>query len=165
MEPYIGTTEIQISLQLILAVTLGLLLGAERTLAGKNAGMRTHALVALASTLLVSVSVALISVADANPNVKFDVFNVVSGIVTGMGFIGAGAILFRDQTLKGLTTAAGLWVTAAIGISIGFGFYAVGIFAAFLTLFVFRVLWFLEDRIKVLVKHDEVEQTNGTTSG
>lgn len=142
-----GTQEILIALQLTAAMSLGMLLGAERTMAGKTAGMRTHALVCMASTLYTSLSVLFVT---SNPAFSdIDPFRVVGGIVTGIGFIGAGIIMFKDATLRGITTAAGIWVTSAIGVALGLGFYIIAVVATLLTLFVFRVLWMIENRLKV----------------
>jgi len=79
-----------------------------------------------------------------------DVLRVVSGIVTGIGFIGAGIIIFKDdrKTVTGLTTAAGLWVAGGIGVAVGFKLYVIAVFATVLTLIVFTVMWFIEDAFK-----------------
>lgn len=143
---YISSGEILISLQLVVAIALGMLLGAERKMAGKTAGMRTHALVAMASTLYTSLAV-MYAVSSEGFGIS-DPFRVIAGIVSGIGFIGAGIIMFKDSTAKGVTTAAGLWVTAAVGVTLGLGYYALAVIATFLTLFVFRVLWGIETRMK-----------------
>lgn len=143
---FISNEEVVLSLQLIVAIALGMLLGAERKMAGKTAGMRTHALVAMASTLYTSLAV-LYSVSAEGFGIS-DPFRVIAGVVTGIGFIGAGIIMFRDATPQGITTAAGLWVTSAVGVSIGLGYYAIAIVGTLLTLFVFRVLWSIESRMK-----------------
>lgn len=133
-------------IQLTIATGLGLLLGTERTIAGKNAGMRTYALVSLGSCLLILIS---ISVTQSFSTVfNFDPLRLAAGIVTGIGFLGAGIIIFKNSSLEGLTTAAGLWVASAIGISVGYSLYALAVFSTVLTLFVFTVLWFLETKIK-----------------
>jgi len=68
-------------------------------------------------------------------------------VVTGIGFLGAGVIIFDQSKLRGVTTAAGLWIAAAIGMAVGFGFYAIAVFATVLALFIFVVLWFVEEWI------------------
>lgn len=138
----VSLQELVVTLQLIAAMSLGMLLGAERSLAGKTAGMRTHALVCMAATLFVGLSLLFINTHENTAGM--DPFRVVSGVVTGIGFIGAGLILFRDSTLRGLTTAAGLWITAAIGVAIGLEFYIIAVASTLLTLFVFRALWHIE---------------------
>lgn len=146
MDTLMVTPEITVVLELVVAMILGLILGGERTLAGKNAGMRTYAFVAMASTLFVGIAQLVLQ--DLPISTHYSVFHIVSGIITGIGFIGAGTILFRHSTLEGLTTAAGLWVTAAVGVAIGFHYYVIAVFATLLTLFVFRAVWFLENRLK-----------------
>ncbi len=143
---FITNQEIVLSLQLVVAITLGMLLGAERKMAGKTAGMRTHALVAMASTLYTSLAV-IYSVSPDGFGIS-DPFRVIAGVVTGIGFIGAGIIMFRDATPKGITTAAGLWVTSAIGVAIGLGYYFIAVVGTLLVLFVFRALWTVEDKMQ-----------------
>jgi putative Mg2+ transporter-C (MgtC) family protein len=109
--------------------------------------MRTYALVSMGACLFVAITILVVSLSEGNA-VSFDPLRVLAGVITGIGFIGAGAILVRETTLQGLTTAAGLWVTAAIGVAVGFGFYMVAIFATLLTLFVFRLLWFVEQKLE-----------------
>lgn len=132
-------------MQLIVATLLGVLVGAERSRAGKNAGLRTYGLVSLGSCLFVLVATAVmpetIGVTGA------DVMRVVAGVVTGIGFLGAGAIIMRGDTLTGLTTAAGLWVSAGIGVAVALELYALATATAVLTLLVFTVFWSLEHRV------------------
>lgn len=128
--------------QLILAVILGALLGLEREIKKKGAGLQTYSLVALGSCLftIAALSLADLKIIDASP--------VIIAIAVGMGFIGGGAIFKgRSNEVQGLTTAAGLWTTAAIGLSIGAGFYWIAILAAFLIIFIFAGFGLLEDRI------------------
>jgi putative Mg2+ transporter-C (MgtC) family protein len=79
---------------------------------------------------------------------NFDPLRIASQIIVGIGFIGAGLIIFKESKIQGLTTAAGLWIAAGIGVAAGFGFYAIAVFASILTLFVFKTLWFVENRVK-----------------
>jgi putative Mg2+ transporter-C (MgtC) family protein len=69
-------------------------------------------------------------------------------VITGVGFLGTGLMVWRDQTLAGLTTATGLWISAGIGLAVGFGFYMLGLIATLLTLFIFIVIWFVEQGLK-----------------
>ena len=113
--PHLGEV-LRILIRMILAAGLGGVLGIERARHGKSAGMRTHMLVALGAALFALVpQTAGMKIADMS--------RVVQGIVTGIGFIGAGAILKQtdEHQVKGLTTAAGLWLTAAIGMAAGMG--------------------------------------------
>jgi putative Mg2+ transporter-C (MgtC) family protein len=78
--------------------------------------------------------------------VNFNPSQVASSVVTGIGFLGAGLIIFRGDTLHGVTTAAGLWVAAAIGVAVGFGMYDVAVFTTLLTLVMFTGMWYVEHR-------------------
>ncbi len=137
--------ESAIFIQLATALFLGSLLGFERLLAGKEAGMRTFGLVALGSCLFVLTGELMIG--EYHEVFNFDPLRIASSIVTGIGFIGAGLIIFQHE-LKGLTTAAALWVASAIGVAVGFGLYLIAIFTTFLTLFVCVGLWFVERYIE-----------------
>lgn len=139
MVPFFTTYEV--FFQLTVALSLGALLGFERLLAGKEAGMRTFGLVAVGSCLFVLIGEIVIQ--TASPEFNFDPLRVTSSIVTGIGFIGAGLIIFQHE-LKGLTTAAALWVASAIGVAVGFKLYIIAFFTTFLTLFVCVGLWFFE---------------------
>lgn len=132
--------------QLVLAALLGALLGIEREMAKKTAGMRTFALVALGSALfsIISIHPFLMNGIVAT---GVDLTHIAAQIVTGVGFIGAGLIFFDKTGVSGITTAAGLWLAAAIGMSVGFGFYLLAIFATSLALFIFVVLWQVEERM------------------
>lgn len=142
-----GQTEV--FLQLALAMLLGVLVGTERSIAGKNAGMRTYALVSLGSCLFIAISVAVTT--RYLPILDFDPMRVTAGIITGIGFLGAGLIIMKDpHHLRGLTTAAGLWVAAGIGVAVGYQLYAMAIYTTFLTLLVFTIMWFVEEKIKIL---------------
>jgi putative Mg2+ transporter-C (MgtC) family protein len=144
-------------IQLAIAAGLGMLLGIERLLAGKTAGPRTYALVALGACLLTIIS---LNVATLYPfPTSVDPVPIVSTIVSGIGFIGAGLIIFNksQSRLSGLTTAAGIWVSAAIGITVGFHFYLLAAFATFLALFIFTIMWRLEQKLKVLFPEKENE--------
>ncbi len=125
-----------ILLHLSLALAAGGLIGLERTYHGRPAGFRTHALVCLASALLTQLTIyqwELLSGA-ALDTVRIDPTRMAQGIMTGIGFLGAGVILKEGLTVRGLTTAASIWITAAIGILFGGGFYFPAIVGTVLTL-------------------------------
>ena len=126
--------------QLILAVILGGLIGLERELKKKGAGIQTYSLVCLGSCLfsLVAFSLGNLKILDPSP--------ILIAIAVGMGFIGAGAIFRGETQVFGLTTAAGLWTTAAIGLAIGAKFYSLAIFAAVLVLIIFYLLGLFEEK-------------------
>ena len=135
----------EIILRLVLALLLGGFLGLERTLAHKMAGLRTFALVSLGSALFVIIGEL---VAQTVGGYGIDPIRMASQVVVGIGFLGAGLIIFKESKLSGLTTAAGLWVSAGLGIAAGFGLYFLAIMALILTLFVFVVLWMIENKLK-----------------
>jgi putative Mg2+ transporter-C (MgtC) family protein len=116
-------------LRLAIAAALGGLLGWERERSGKAAGMRTHMLVAMGAALFVLIPQQM-NMSDEN------LARIIQGIITGVGFLGAGTILksTNEATVKGLTTAAGLWLTAAIGIAAGLGREASAVLSAILAL-------------------------------
>lgn len=121
-----------ITVRLLVAVALGGLLGWERALRGKAAGVRTHMLVAAGAALFVLIpQQAGASLADLS--------RVMQGLIAGVGFLGAGAIILGNHQVstKGLTTAAGIWLTAAIGVAAGIGREATAVLATFIALLIF----------------------------
>ena len=125
----------RIILRLLVAAILGGLLGYERERSGKNAGVRTHMLVAIGAALFILVP------QQAGASTE-DLTRVLQGLIAGVGFLGAGAIIqgTKDVETRGLTTAAGLWVTAAIGASAGMGREATAVLSTLLALFVLSVV-------------------------
>jgi putative Mg2+ transporter-C (MgtC) family protein len=129
-------------IRVIAAVVLGGFLGIERERTGKPAGFRTHILVCLGTAVVV--------LACTEVKMSLDgLSRVVQGIVTGIGFIGAGSILklSEQQKIKGLTTAAGLWMTAIIGISVGLGALGLAVIGTLLTLLVLSLEHVVDSRI------------------
>lgn len=118
------------TIRLLLAVLAGGLIGLERTYHGRPAGFRTHTLVCVASSLLMLLTVFQWQLITGAPldTIRVDPTRMAQGIMTGIGFLGAGVIIKESLTVRGLTTAASIWLTAAIGVVIGMGLY----FAAFL---------------------------------
>ena len=123
-------------LRIFVAALLGGAIGLEREYRSKEAGFRTHFLVALGSALFMVVSAYGFEGALGTPEHRWDVSRVAAQVVSGIGFIGAGTIIFRksENVVSGLTTAAGLWVTAAIGLACGGGMYILATAATFLVL-------------------------------
>lgn len=113
--------------RLCIAGVCGLLVGYERINRGKEAGIRTHFIVALASALIMEVSKYGFYDMTGMEGVSLDPSRVAAQIVTGIGFLGAGIIFVRNRTVSGLTTAAGVWGTAGIGMAVGAGMYVVGV--------------------------------------
>jgi putative Mg2+ transporter-C (MgtC) family protein len=129
----------RVSSRLLIASLLGGLLGYERELKRKAAGLRTHMLVALGAALFVLVPVQV----GMSPE---DISRVIQGLVTGIGFLGAGTILKGNsaEDVKGLTTAAGIWLTAAIGVAVGLGHEATAVLSTLLALAIFVLMPRLE---------------------
>lgn len=125
-----------ILLHLGLAVLAGGLIGLERTYHGRPAGFRTHTLVCTASSLLMLLTVYQWQLLTNAPleTMRVDPTRMAQGIMTGIGFLGAGVIMKEGLTVRGLTTAASIWITASIGILIGIGFYFPAIVATLVTL-------------------------------
>ncbi|EHD4915325.1 MgtC/SapB family protein [Listeria monocytogenes] len=121
-------------LRLVVAGLLGAIIGLDREIRAKEAGFRTQFLVSLGSALIMIVSQYGFSEIATMQNVSFDPSRVAAQVVSGIGFIGAGTIIIQKKFVRGLTTAAGLWATAGIGLAIGAGMYWVGIAATLLTL-------------------------------
>ncbi len=125
----------RVMVRLTLAAVLGGVLGFEREQHGKAAGVRTHMLVAMGAALFVLVS-------QQGGMQSADLSRVVQGVIAGIGFLGAGAILKLDgeERVKGLTTAAGIWLTAAIGVAAGMGREATAVLSTLLTLAIFALV-------------------------
>jgi putative Mg2+ transporter-C (MgtC) family protein len=119
-------TELEMVLRLVIAAVLGAAIGYQREHSGKPAGLRTHALIAVGAALFTIAGVYAFSGGDPT--------RIAAGVVTGIGFLGAGAILHRHRNIEGLTTAATMWVTASIGLSAGAGLYILAPVTAVVTL-------------------------------
>lgn len=140
-------TELMIFAKLSLALFLGICIGTERALiARQQAGTRTFGLVAISSCLLVVIGNQV--AADVLGVVNFDPTRLASAIVQGIGFLGAGLIIIRHEAVHGATTAAGLWLTSAIGMAIGFNLFSVAIFSTLLMIMTLTGLWFIEHNWK-----------------
>src|SRR5687767_6126602 len=135
-----------ILIRLLAATLLGAAIGYERETAGKAAGLRTHILVTTGTTVFVLGGIAAGMKADSDA-----ISRVIQGIVTGIGFVGAGSILKREneQNIQGVTTSAGIWMAAAIGVTVGLGGLGLALMATVLTLIVLRAtLWLEKSAIK-----------------
>lgn len=126
----------EIFFQLFLAALLGGLIGLERECKNKQAGLRTYALVCLGSALFTIIAFEVSQAFLEKPGAGVDPTRVIQAVATGIGFIGAGLIVFRRNTIEGLTTAAGLWVVAAVGVAIGAKLYLPALFTAFLAILI-----------------------------
>lgn len=121
-------------LRLFIAAVCGMAIGYERKNRMKEAGIRTHFIVAIGAALIMIISKYGFQDQIGWPNMSLDPSRIAAQVVTGVGFLGAGVIFMQKQTIVGLTTAAGVWATAAIGLSIGSGLYFVGIAATVITI-------------------------------
>ena len=144
-----------ILLNLLVAVCLGGLLGLERTFAGKIAGMRTYALVSMGSALFVIISMMADTLYFSTKNA--DPLRMISQIIVGIGFIGAGLVWHRSSKVTGVTTAAGLWISAGVGMASGFGFFALAGMVTVLSLIVFTLMWYFEKKMKRFSYNDDSE--------
>jgi len=139
---------IRIIIQLVLATLLGLAVGLERERHRKAAGMRTYALVCLGSALFTILS--LDGMRALEPSGAYDASRIAANIVMGIGFIGAGLIFLQGNMVRGLTTAAAIWATAAIGMAVGMQMYTVAIISTalvLLTILLFRPIEALVPRV------------------
>jgi putative Mg2+ transporter-C (MgtC) family protein len=146
-------------LRLLVAAGLGGAIGLERELRDHEAGFRTHLLVSLGACVFTLVSAYAwtdwtFSTAEG---IVFDPTRIAAQIVTGVGFLGAGAIIVRGISVRGLTTAATLWAVAAIGMAAGTGYYVVGVGAALLVLVSLGPLKLISTRLVARVRPEEAE--------
>ncbi len=118
-------TQLELLLRIAVACALGLMIGHERKNRNKSAGIRTHAIVAMGAAL-----VMVVSKYGFSDIPSYDAARVAAQVVSGVGFLGAGVIFVRNNLVNGLTTAAGIWATAGIGLAMGSGLYVIGIASA-----------------------------------
>lgn len=137
----------EIFIRILIAAALGALIGFERERSHKSAGLRTNALVAMGAALLTIISLSFVG-PGADPS------RIISNIIVGIGFIGGGAILHEGSKVVGITTAATLWVVAAIGIAVGMGFYREALFTAGVVYFILTVLWLVEKKMTAGISHE-----------
>ncbi len=137
--------------RLLLTLVLSGLIGLERQVHRRDAGLRTHILVALGSCLIMLTSIYVFDI--YKDQVALDPVRIAAGVVTGIGFLGAGTIIREPDGVKGLTTAASLWVVSAIGLAAGIGFNKMAILATILVLIVLHFLRYLEAPLAKEGKH------------
>ncbi len=128
-------TFLEIIKRIICAFVLGAIIGLEREKKRRSAGLRTHILVCMGSSLVMLVSLYMYEL--FRDKVPLDPARIAAGVITGIGFLGAGTIIRSQEGIRGLTTAASIWISSAIGLAVGCGFYEAGLIVtllAFLTL-------------------------------
>ncbi len=157
-----STNDIAVAIRLIMATLFGSLIGWERVVKRHSAGIKTFALVSLGSAVATALNIYLALLPDLNA----DVSRIPAGVVSGIGFLGAGTILVTGrQQIKGLTTAASLWVTSCMGMAIGGGYLVVGIVCFVLIMLANVVLMQLskkvEDNSKYISIYVEVNKSGG----
>lgn len=142
----------EILLRIVLATLMGGLIGFERERSHKSAGLRTNALVGLGATLITLAAI------NGFASTQFvDPTRIISNIIVGIGFLGGGAILHEGNKVHGLTTAATLWVVAAIGIVIGLGMYELAALAVIVVYFVLTVLWLAEKKLASRLRYRDLK--------
>ena len=140
------------AIRLLLAMLAGGLVGIERELRGRQAGFRTNILVCVGSCLVMIVSISFATrdwPHEGNVNINIDPARIAYGVMTGIGFLGAGTIIKHNASVRGLTTAAAMWCVAAMGLAAGFGLYTL---TAITTVMVVAALWVLDYLEKVIPK-------------
>lgn len=143
MEVLITLSDLELIGRIILSVILGAIIGYEREITKKPAGLRTHIFIGMGSCLFTISSIQLI---PTNTDLMFDATRIAAGIVTGAAFIGAGSIIARRGDIKGVTTAASIWIVAALGLMVGLGNYLLPIVSTIIAFFVLRIGVFADRR-------------------
>lgn len=126
----------QLIFQLILAVVFGAAIGLEREYKGKGAGFQTYSLVSLGACLFTILGFELFNSFSGQAGLDFDPSRIIQAVAVGIGFIGAGVIIYRHPQLEGVTTAAGLWCAAAIGVAVGAKLYFLGFLSTILAVII-----------------------------
>lgn len=154
---------VDLILRLSLAALLGAIVGYEREYFGKAAGFRTHALVAAASSLIMLVSMEMYEIYKGE--VSVDPSRIAAQVVSGIGFIGAGAIIRSGASVKGITTAASLWAVAGIGLACGIGFYEGALYATAIVIVILYIFTKLETKLMKRRDRNSDPEKGGADSG
>jgi len=151
-------------LRLLVASVLGAVIGLEREYHGRSAGFRTQLLVGLGSALVMVVSLQFMTLlaGSSNPSIRADVARAIGGVMGGIGFLGAGVIFRHPLGIRGLTTAASLWCTAAVGLACGAGMYVTAGMTTCIVMFALLILGWLEERLPVRVTKSVTLVISGT---
>ncbi len=143
---------------ILIAAGLGSLIGLEREIHGQPAGLRTHMILAVGAAMAAIISISY-SQFLSNPNLPSDPGRIVAQVVSGVGFLGAGAIMKAGMTVKGLTTASSLWTTAIIGIACGSKYYKLACFTAVVVLLILSLINYLESMLMTTYKTHTIKVT------
>ena len=141
------TISIQLLFQLVLAAILGGIIGLEREWKRREAGLQTYSLVTVGSCLFTIIGYEFFDFFGGMPSVVFDPSRIILAVATGIGFLGAGVIIYRESHVEGLTTAAGLWMTAALGIAVGAKLYILAFLGTLIAMLIFVVFGWLERKL------------------
>ncbi len=137
----------EMALRILLASALGGIIGLERERSDQPAGLRTHMLVGVGAALFTIVGAYGLADFGSAPGLDLDPTRIAAQVVTGIGFLGAGAIIQQGFSVRGLTTAASLWVTAAVGVAMGFGYWSAAVLTTGVTVVALLVFKELERRL------------------
>ena len=137
---------IEIFLKIALSILVGAIIGAERELTRHPAGLKTHILVSLGATMFMLISYFSNDSSPSGVSLNLDTTRIAAGVVTGIGFLGAGVIFKEGASIKGLTTAACIWITAAVGLLVGVELYEIAIIVAILVAIILFVISYFESR-------------------
>lgn len=139
----------ELALRMALALVFGGMIGLERELKDRPAGLRTNMMVSLAAATFTLLAAELISESTESPEiVRIDTLRIIEAVIAGVGFLGAGAIIRSGQDVKGLTTGASLWMSGSVGVACGGGYYVVAVTATILAIVVLYAMSFIESRLK-----------------
>jgi putative Mg2+ transporter-C (MgtC) family protein len=147
-------TDIEVIQRLVLSLILGGLIGLERQVHRREAGLRTHILVCLGSCLIMLTSLYVFDI--YNDKASLDPARIAAGVITGIGFLGAGTIIRDSERIRGLTTAASLWFISGVGLAVGCGFYIAAATSCILALV---VLFFLRHAERLIFGKEERKET------
>lgn len=156
----------EIIIRIIISLVLGGIIGYERENTGKAAGLRTHILVCIGSTIIMISNIMIFN--EFHPYTTMDPTRLGAAVISGIGFLGAGTIIREGVNIQGLTTAASIWVVGCIGLSIGSGYYFLSVFATLCIFLILKVFGYFENtrsisyggKYQVTIKHELEFDTN-----
>jgi putative Mg2+ transporter-C (MgtC) family protein len=138
---------VEIFLKIALSILVGAIIGAEREITRHPAGLKTHILVSLGATMFMLISYFSNDNSPSDVTLNLDTTRIAAGVVTGIGFLGAGVIFKEGASIKGLTTAASIWVTAAVGLLVGIELYEIAILVAILISMILYIISYFERQV------------------
>lgn len=137
----------KMALRLLMAAALSMLVGWERDVHAHPAGLRTHMLVGTGSATFIIIALEIVVTGGTSGDLRYDPTGVVAGVIGGIGFLGAGSIIRAEGGVRGLTTAAGIWVVGWIGLACGLGQYEIACLSTAFVMFILAVVGWLERRL------------------